>query len=238
MTILVLGASGATGRLLVQQLLERGLPVRALIRPQSRLPDELLGHPLLTITRAELLALDATDLARQTAGCSAIACCLGHVLSWKGIYGQPRRLVSDAIRRVCEAAGAGGAPVRVVLMNSAGCRNRGLAEPVSLAQRMVVGLIRLLLPPHADNEAAAEYLQRQIGLAHPAIAWSVVRPDTLDHAAAVSPYSVHAAAVRSAIFDAGRTSRINVAHFMAELITDPALWARWQGQMPVIYNRE
>jgi hypothetical protein len=29
----------------------------------------------------------------------------------------------------------------------------------------------------------------------------------------------------------GSTSRINVAHFMARLITDDDLWTRWQGQM-------
>ncbi len=32
------------------------------------------------------------------------------------------------------------------------------------------------------------------------------------------------------------TSRINVGHFMADLITDEEIWNRWKGQMPVIYN--
>jgi hypothetical protein len=31
---------------------------------------------------------------------------------------------------------------------------------------------------------------------------------------------------------------INVGHFMAELITDDELWNQWNGQMPVIYNKE
>ena len=33
------------------------------------------------------------------------------------------------------------------------------------------------------------------------------------------------------------TSRINVAHFMADLITDSDTWNRWKGKMPVIYNK-
>lgn len=33
-----------------------------------------------------------------------------------------------------------------------------------------------------------------------------------------------------------RTSRINVAHFMADLITDNDIWSNWKGKMPVIYN--
>lgn len=32
------------------------------------------------------------------------------------------------------------------------------------------------------------------------------------------------------------TSRINVAHFMADLITDDDTWRRWKGRMPVIYD--
>ena len=54
----------------------------------------------------------------------------------------------------------------------------------------------------------------------------------------VTPYDVHPSPTRSAIFDAGKTSRINVAHFMALLMTDQAEWSKWRGQMPVIYNRD
>ncbi len=38
------------------------------------------------------------------------------------------------------------------------------------------------------------------------------------------------------IFDPGTTSRENVADFMANLATNPDLWAVWKGKMPVIYN--
>jgi hypothetical protein len=49
-------------------------------------------------------------------------------------------------------------------------------------------------------------------------------------------YSLHKSPIRSAIFNPGETSRINVGDFMARLILDPYLWSNWQGQMPVIYN--
>lgn len=100
----------------------------------------------------------------------------------------------------------------------------------------MIGLLRLLLPPHVDNEKAADYLRTAIGQNHPAIEWAVVRPDNLIDDNSVSPYTVHASPIRSAIFDAGTTSRINAAHFMADLITDPAIWFQWKGKMPVIYN--
>lgn len=237
MTTLVLGASGATGRLLVGQLLARGEPVRALLRS----PDALLalrGDSRLSLIRASVLDLDEAAMARHVAGCSAVASCLGHPLSLRGIYGQPRRLVLDALRRLCQAivASAPPRPVRVVLMNTAGNSNRDLREPVSLAQRAVVALVRALVPPHADNEAASDYLRTIVGQAHPLIQWVVVRPDSLVDRDAVSGYETHPSPTRSAIFDAGRTSRINVAHFMAELAMGGAAWERWRGRMPVIYD--
>ncbi|MCI1837937.1 MAG: SDR family oxidoreductase [Achromobacter ruhlandii] len=237
MTTLVLGASGATGRLLVGQLLARGEPVRALLRSPDAL-RALGGDSRLSLIQASVLDLDEATLARHVAGCSAVASCLGHPMSLRGIYGQPRRLVLDALRRLCRAivASAPARPVRVVLMNTAGNSNRDLREPVSLAQRGVVALVRALVPPHADNEAASDYLRTVIGQAHPLIQWVVVRPDSLIDRDAVSAYETHPSPIRSAIFDAGRVSRINVAHFMAELAVGGAAWERWRGRMPVIYD--
>lgn len=68
-------------------------------------------------------------------------------------------------------------PVKFVLMNTAGNHNRNCDEPLSLAQRCVLGLLRLLVPPHADNEKAADYLKTQIGYVHRAIEWRAVRLD-------------------------------------------------------------
>ena len=41
MTTLVVGASGATGRLLVEKLLKRGQHVRIIVRSTDDLPDEV-----------------------------------------------------------------------------------------------------------------------------------------------------------------------------------------------------
>ena len=146
--------------------------------------------------------------------------------------------MTDAVRRLCAAikARAPGDPVRFVLMNTAGNRNRDLAEPVSFGQRVVVGLLRALLPPHGDNEDAAEYLRSRIGQGGASVEWVAVGPDGLIDAPAPSAYEVHASPIRSAIFDAGSTSRANVAHFMAELATGDAIWSEWKGRMPVIYD--
>lgn len=239
MTTLILGASGATGRLLVKDQLERGQKVKIVVRARASLPDSLLNHENLSVTEASLLDLSDDDLSRLVQGCSAVASCLGHNISLKGLYGHPRRLVTDATRRICAAIqrAAPEKPVKFVLMNTTGNRNRDLDEPISFGQKLIVGLLRHLLPPHADNENAADYLRVTIGQNHPMIEWVAVRPDGLINASEVTDYTIHPSPTRSAIFDAGTTSRINVAHFMSRLITDPETWRAWKGQMPVIYNQ-
>jgi len=240
MTTLVVGASGATGRLLVQQLLERGEHVKAVVRSTSALTDELRNHERLSIVTASLLDLTDSEMVELVSGCRAVASCLGHTLSFKGLLGPPYRLVTDAVRRLSDAVQVGqpAESVKFVLMNTTGNRNRDLDEPISFGQKCVIGLLRVLLPPHADNEKAADYLRTGIGQHHDVIQWCAVRPDGLIDWAEVTPIDVHPSPTRSAIFDAGQTSRINVACFMADLICDDDVWQQWKGQMPVVYNRD
>ena len=98
-------------------------------------------------------------------------------------------------------------------------------------------VLRFLLPPHADNEQVADYLRSKLGPNNGLIEWAVVRPDSLIDEAQVTEYELHPSPTRSAIFDPGKISRINVGHFMADLLTTDDTWQQWQGQMPVIYNK-
>ena len=240
MTILVVGASGATGRLLVEHLLNRGHSVKIIVRSPDSVPANVKNHENLSITHHSVLELSDAELTQQVNDCDAVTSCLGHHLSLKGIYGQPRRLVTEATHRLCSAIKKNKPtkPVKFVLMNTAGNSNRDLSEPISFPQKCVIGLLRLLLPPHVDNEQAADYLRTQVIKKDGVIEWVAVRPDGLINEDQVTEYEVHPSPTRSAIFDAGKVSRINVAHFMADLITEPETWDMWKGQMPVIYNRE
>jgi hypothetical protein len=160
-------------------------------------------------------------------------------MTLKGIYGQPQKLVTDVTRRLCKAIEVNNSkkPTKFVLMNTTGNRNRDLNEPISLRQKCVIALLCLLLPPHVDNEKAADYLRAKIGQNNQLIEWVAVRPDGLINEEEVTTYEIHASPTRSAIFAAGKVSRINVAHFMAALINDATLWNTWKGQMPVIYSK-
>ena len=239
MTVLVVGASGATGRLVVERLLERGLSVQIIVRSEHALPERVLTHKRLSVVHGTVLDLGDTELAEAVRECQAVVSCLGHNMSLKGMYGHPRWLVRDTARRLCEIIERGNPEqaVKYILMNTAGNSNRDIAEPVSLGHRLVVGLIRLLLPPYRDNEGASDYFRSVIGQDHGKIEWVALRPDTLIDGEEVTAYEVYPSPIRSAIFNPGTSSRINVAHFMARLVEEATTWKEWKGQMPVLYNR-
>ena len=231
MATLVVGASGATGRLLVDQLLKHGRNVRIIVRSAENLSEFIKDHENISVINASVLGLSDAEMAEHLNGCDSVASCLGHNMSLKGIYGSPRRLVTEAITRLCSAIKSNNSdkPIKFVLMNTTGNRNHDLHEPISFGQRCVIALLRLMLPPHVDNERAADYLRSTVGQDDRAIEWSAVRPDNLINEDEVTDYDVHPSPTRSAIFNAGETSRINVANFMARLITDDDIWNEWKG---------
>jgi len=239
MTTLVVGASGATGKQLVEQLLNMEQKVKVIVRSTGKIPDSWNNNDKVLIIKASITKISVAEMATYVKDCHAVASCLGHNPTWKGIYGKPRKLVTNTVRLLCNAIKKNSPekPIKFVLMNTAGNRNRDLAEPISFGQSLVIGLLRLLLPPHPDNEKAADLLRENIGQKNTLIEWVAVRPDTLINQDKVTEYELYASPTRSALFNPGNTSRINVGHFMAKLIVENNLWNKWKGQMPVIYNK-
>jgi hypothetical protein len=208
------------------------------VRDPERLPVPARDHPNLTVTTGTLLDLDAVEVAERIRGCDALVSCLGHRLSFRGLFLPPHRLVTDTVRRLHKAVRANGTPTRLVLMSTSGFHDATVDPPISVSQKIVLGLLRVLLPPHADNEQAALYLRDQVGADDDLLRWVAVRPDSLVDADEVTDHAAVPAPVRSALFDSGRTSRINVGHFLARLAVEDEPWEEWRGRLPVLYNRE
>ena len=76
--VLLLGGTGRTGGRVLQQLLGRGVRVRAVVRSAERLPAGVADDPRLTVVEADLLSLSDEELAEQVDGCDAVISCLGH----------------------------------------------------------------------------------------------------------------------------------------------------------------
>jgi len=238
MTILVVGASGATGKQLVEQLLNMGQKVKVIVRSTGIIPDTWKNNDKVSIIKASISEMSVDEMADYIKDCQAVASCLGHNLTFKGVFGKPRRLVTETTQRLCIAikANKSEASTKYVLMNTVANRNRDLNESISFAQRCLTGLLRHLLPPHPDNEEAAEYLRTVIGQKDNAIEWTAVRPAALIDEESACEIEVYPSPMRSILND-GQISRINVGHFMADLITNNDIWNKWKGQMPVIYNK-
>ncbi len=239
MITLVVGASGATGKKLVEQLLKMEQKIKVIVRPTGKVPDSWKNNDKITIIRACISEISVDEMIKYLIDCQSVASCLGHNITLKGIFGKPRNLVTDAIRLLTDAIQKNSPekPIKFVLMNTTANRNRDLNEPISIGQKLVMGLIRLLVPPQLDNEKAADILRVDIGQNNKLIQWVAVRPDTLINKDIVNEYEIYASPTRSALFNPGKTSRINVGHFMAKLIVDNDLWSKWKGQMPVVYNK-
>lgn len=236
-TVLLLGGTGRTGRAALAELLARDIPVRAIVRSAARLPAALAANPRLAVIEAELLALPDETLRRHVEGCSAVISCLGHTLSLRGVFGPPRDLVAQATTRLCGAIDAlrPPAPVKFILMSSVSVnRPSRLDARRGDAERAVLWLLRAMVPPARDNQRAADFLVHCIGAEHPHLQWVVLRPDSLV-AGDVSAYNLHEGLV-DVLIKPGRTSIANVAHCMAELVTDSAAWGNWSGRLPVIVN--
>ena len=237
-TVLLLGGTGRTGGRVLRQLLDRDVSVRAIVRSTARLPEGVAGNPLLTVIEADLLSLTTEELQRYLEGCDTVISCLGHTITVKGIFGPPFDIVVRAVSNLAHAVEAMqlAKPVRFILMNTVSVNQPERADTRrGTGQRLFLSVLRGLVPPARDNQRAADFFAHEIGPSSRAIEWVVVRPDTLLDGD-VTEYSLSSELV-SSIFRPDKTNMANVAHFMADLITDHDEWSKWKGQMPVIYNK-
>ena len=237
MNVLLIGGTGRTGRRVLEQLLSRGINVRAIVRSAEKLRASVAERPGLSVVEADLPALSDEELLRQVRGCDAVVSCLGHTLSLRGILGPPRDLVCRSVERVYRATRElrPAQPVKLILMSSVSVnRPGGLDTRRGRFERAVIWMLRGLVPPARDNQRAADFLHDVIEAADPYAQWVAVRPDTLKEGD-VTEYALHEGLVDS-LFRPGETNMANVAHFMCELATDPEVWAAWRGRLPVIVN--
>ena len=237
MNVLLLGGTGRTGGRVLQQLLSRGVHVRAVVRSAERLPAGVAGDSQLAVVVADLLALSDEQVREQVEGCDVVISCLGHAASAQGLLGAPRDLVARSVERVYRAARElrPAQPLKLILMSSVSVnRAGGLDTRRGGLEKAVLWSLRGLLPPSRDNQCAADFLHDAIEPADPYVQWVAVRPDSLKDGD-ITEYALHEGLVDS-LFRPGETNMANVAHFMCELATDATVWAAWQGKLPVIVN--
>ncbi|MGX1471668.1 UNVERIFIED_CONTAM: uncharacterized protein YbjT (DUF2867 family) [Streptomyces canus] len=141
MKLLVLGATGATGRLVVDQALAAGHTVRALVRS----PEKVDAQPGLDVVAGQ--ATDAGDVTQAMAGVDAVISTLG---------GTGGTVITDATRAVISGAATAGVTRFVELSSFAVLRER-LSGPAKFMSRTAMGAM-------VKDKAAAEDALRASGL--------------------------------------------------------------------------
>ncbi len=236
--VLLLGSTGRTGRHVLDELTTRGAHVRAIVRSPQKLSKECRARPNLELVEASLLEMSKAEFEQQVRSCDAVVSCLGHVMNLRGVFGQPRDLVTQAVTRIVEAARTAEAtsPKRLVVMSSVSVNRPDHVEPRrGSIERAVLTLVRCLVPPAKDNQAVADFLLESVGTSDPHIEWVVVRPDTLVEGDPLG-HAVHESVI-DGLFSPGRTTMQSLARFYCELITENSSWDRWRGGFPVIVSR-
>jgi putative NADH-flavin reductase len=196
--LLIVGATGGTGRQLVAQALERGYTVTALVRHPSALHVE---HPRLHVTQGDVLDYPSVEAAMQTQ--EGVLCALGH----KRFF-QPTRILSEGTRNILRAMETHGVR-RLVCETALGIGDS--AWRMGLSYTFLV--LPFILPFYFWDKTRQERL-----IAASRVTWVIVRPGALTDGAKRNRYT-HGRQVGN-IVRTVRISRADVADFMLNQMTD------------------
>lgn len=196
--ILVIGATGPTGRQVVSQALEQGHQVTAFVRNPQRMP---LMHD-----RLRLVTGDVTDqgeaLAQGVRGQDAVISALGVGLSFKS-----RNLIARAMPRIVSAMETQGVG-RLIFTSAFGVGATWIDVP-----RFPRIMLRLLLRDiYADKAAGEDVLRRS------QLDWTLVYPVGLTHGSKTGRYRI---GERLPLRGMPTISRADLAAFLLVELDDP-----------------
>ncbi len=144
----IFGATGLTGRFVVQKALSQGNQVVALVRDPNRIA---ITHPSLTVIGGSPIVRD--DVDRCVGGAHAVIHCLG--IGGKG-NGLQSTLISDSVGVILSVMEERGVP-RIVCMSNVGAGGSG----TWFANRIVIPLfLRWLIPIIEDKNRMEAMLAR------------------------------------------------------------------------------
>jgi len=191
--VLVFGASGRTGRLVVEESLERGHDVLAFVRNQSKLG---LNHPRLSVELGDVTV--AEDVDRAVPKSEAVVSVLGPAAN------SPRDVSSQGIGRIVDSMSKHGVK-RLICLSAYGS---GETRTKGLYARLLWVVIRA----HMMDKKKMEEAIRSSDLD-----WTIVRPTILTDGPKTGKYSV-GPDVKVGLIP--KISRHDLAEFIAKQVTD------------------
>jgi len=198
MRVTVFGATGGTGKQVVDQALAAGHKVTAVARNPEAIDGDRDG---LTVVQGDVL--DAESVAKAIAGCDAVISVLG-VADRK----QPTTVYSDGIANMVAAMAEGG-PRRIIALSADG------VEPnpnVNIGQRLVMALVvaRMFKHQYKDMLAMEKLLEATD------LDWTAVRPPRLNDGDAAGEYRTSDEPLK----DSSGISRADLADFIVTRLED------------------
>jgi uncharacterized protein YbjT (DUF2867 family) len=198
--VLVIGATGGTGRQLVQQALDQGHQVTAFVRDPSKLK---IAHENLRIARGDVLDYASVELAMR--GQSAVLCALGH----KRFF-YPNKIQSHGMLHILRAMKACDVP-RLICETALGIGN----SVGRLGLPHTFFILPLILPFYMWDKLRQENL-----IIASDRDWVIVRAGVLTNGEARGSYR-HGPKVGSYLWPV-KIARADVADFMLKQLTDDA----------------
>jgi uncharacterized protein YbjT (DUF2867 family) len=175
MRIVVFGANGSTGRLLVSQALAAGHDVIAVTRRPDAFPQE---HPNLTVAGADVLGESAVDAV--VSGANAILSTLGVPFGR-----QPVTVYSVGTRNILTAMAHHGVP-RLVVVSSSATDPKPYPDAGFLFNRVLQPfVVNVLGKTVYEDMRRMEELVRNCD-----VDWTIIRPSGLFDAESVSDYAL------------------------------------------------
>lgn len=207
MRLAVLGATGKTGILLVEQALAAGHDVAALVRTPSRMSVQ---HPRLKLVQGD--AMEAGKVAQTITGADAVLNALGHV------KGSPENLQTVVIGHVIDAMRQQGIR-RLVTLTGGGVRHP--KDQPKFVDHIFKFLLSMLAGKVlADGERYIEMVRKS------GLDYVVVRAPRLYDGPHTGNYKAGYVGKESGT----KLSRANLAEFMLQQVTDK----RWLCDMPIV----
>ena len=197
--VLIIGATGGTGRQLVQQALQQGHEVTAFVRNPQRLKME---HANLRTFKGDVLDYASVESAMQ--GQNAVLSALGH----KRLFG-PTTILSRGTENIVRAMKNCGVP-KLICESSLGVGDAA----GRLGLLPTLSFVPLILPFYFWDRVRQETLIAD----NIDIDWVIVRPAALTNGPARGDYR-HGFKVGSYVWPS-RVSRADVADFMLRQLND------------------
>jgi putative NADH-flavin reductase len=202
MKLIVFGATGRTGRLVIEQALAAGHEVAAVARRPSAVT---IQHPRLEVIRGDVL--EPPTFAQAIAGKDAVISTLG------GSLRAPTTLYSAGIANIVRAMQAAG--VRRLVSLSAVTLDPGLCF-----KRLVT---RLILQPLFGN-GYADMARMEVELSKSQLDWTVIRLPMLTNGPRTERYRT---AVKKHLPGGWVVSRANLADSIVTHLADPTTYRGW-----------